>query len=185
MAVKKRRHTPDQVVRKLREADRLLAEGKDVSEVAKHLEISEQTYHRWRNQYGGLKADDAKRLKELAHENTALKRIVADKESRDRRPQGDRKGKLLSPARRRSAVLMLQDRLELSERRVCLIVGQHRSTQRREVIRTKGDDALRARLHAFSRKHKRWGYRKAWGVLRYEGWSPTARRSGACGERRA
>ncbi len=80
MAVKKRRHTPDQVVRKLREADRLLAEGKDVSEVAKHLEISEQTYHRWRNQYGGLKADDAKRLKELAHENTALKRIVADKE---------------------------------------------------------------------------------------------------------
>jgi len=80
MAVKKCRHTPDQVVRKLREADRLLAEGKDVSEVAKHLEISEQTYHRWRNQYGGLKADDAKRLKELASENTALKRIVADKE---------------------------------------------------------------------------------------------------------
>jgi len=80
MAVKKRRHTPDQVVRKLREADRLLAEGRVISEVAKHLEISEQTYHRWRNQYGGLKADDAKRLKELANENTALKRIVADKE---------------------------------------------------------------------------------------------------------
>jgi len=48
------------------EADRLLVEGKDISEVAKHLEISDQTYHRWRNQYGGLKADDAKRLKELA-----------------------------------------------------------------------------------------------------------------------
>jgi transposase len=78
--VKKRRHTPDQVVRKLREADRLLAEGKNVPEVAKHLEISEQTYHRWRNQYGGLKADDAKRLKELGNENTRLKRIVADKE---------------------------------------------------------------------------------------------------------
>jgi transposase-like protein len=80
MAVRKRRHTPDQVVRKLREADRLLAEGRVISEVAKHLEISEQTYHRWRNQYGGLKADDANRLKELANENTALKRIVADKE---------------------------------------------------------------------------------------------------------
>jgi putative transposase len=78
--VKRRKHTPDQVVRKLREADRLLAEGKDVTEVAKHLEISEQTYHRWRNQYGGLKADDAKRLKELGNENTRLKRIVADKE---------------------------------------------------------------------------------------------------------
>jgi len=68
------------VVRKLREADRLLAGGKDVSEVSKQLEISEQTYHRWRKQYGGLKADDAKRLRELAKENTRLKRIVADKE---------------------------------------------------------------------------------------------------------
>jgi putative transposase len=78
--VKRRKHTPDQVVRKLREADRLLAEGKDVPEVAKHLEISEQTYHRWRKQFGGLKPDDAKRLKELSNENTRLKRIVADKE---------------------------------------------------------------------------------------------------------
>ncbi len=78
--MKRRKHTPDQVVRKLREADRLLAEDKDVAEVAKHLEISEQTYHRWRKQYGGLKADDAKRLKQLANENTRLKHIVADKE---------------------------------------------------------------------------------------------------------
>lgn len=78
--MKRRKHTPDQVVRKLREADRLLAEGKQIPEVVKHLEISEQTYHRWRNQYGGLKADDAKRLKELASENSRLKRIVADKE---------------------------------------------------------------------------------------------------------
>lgn len=78
--MKKRRHTPDQIVRKLREADKLLAEGKEVPEVAKHLEISEATYHRWRNQYGGLKANDAKRLKDLSKENTRLKRIVADKE---------------------------------------------------------------------------------------------------------
>jgi hypothetical protein len=48
--------------------------------VARHLEASEQTYHRWRNQYGGMKADDAKRLRELERENAALKRIVADKE---------------------------------------------------------------------------------------------------------
>ena len=65
---------------------------------------------------------------------------------------------------------MFQDRTRAVGARACQIVGQHRSTQRREVIRTKGDDALRARLHAFSRKHKRWGYRKAWGVLRNEGW---------------
>ena len=71
---------PEQIIRKLREADRLLAEGHQVPEVAKHLEVSEATYHRWRAQYGGLKADDAKRLKELAAENTRLKRLLAEAE---------------------------------------------------------------------------------------------------------
>jgi len=78
--VKRRRHTPEQIIRKLREADRLLAEGAEVPEVAKALEVSEQTLHRWRAQYGGMKADDAKELRELRRENARLKRIVADKE---------------------------------------------------------------------------------------------------------
>lgn len=78
--MKRRRHTPEQVIRKLREADRMLGEGKTIPEVAKALEVSENTYHRWRNQFGGMKADDAKRLKELERENATLKRIVADKE---------------------------------------------------------------------------------------------------------
>ena len=74
----RRRHTPEQIVRKLREADRLLGEGMELPEVWKHLEVSEATYHRWRNQFGGMKADDVKRLKELEVENARLKRIVAD-----------------------------------------------------------------------------------------------------------
>jgi putative transposase len=78
--MKRRRHTPEQIIRKLREADRLLAEGHDVSEVAKQLEVSEATYHRWRAQYGGLKVDDAKRLKELVGENAWLKRLLAEAE---------------------------------------------------------------------------------------------------------
>jgi putative transposase len=77
---RRRRHTPEQIVRKLREVDRLLNEGADVAAVARHLEVSEQTYHRWRAQFGGMKADDVKRLKELEAENARLKRIVADKE---------------------------------------------------------------------------------------------------------
>jgi putative transposase len=76
--VKKRRHTPEQIIRKLREAERLLGEGKQVAEVAKALEVSEQTFHRWRNTYGGMKAEDVKRLKELEKENRDLKQIVAD-----------------------------------------------------------------------------------------------------------
>lgn len=78
--MKRRRHTPEQIVRKLREADRLLAEGTAVPELCKALEVSEQTYHRWRAQYGAMKADDVKRLKELERENAQLKRLVADKE---------------------------------------------------------------------------------------------------------
>jgi len=76
--MKRRRHTPEQVIRKLREADRLLAEGRTTAEVARHLEVSENTYHRWQRQFGGMKADDAKRLRELERENARLKRIVAD-----------------------------------------------------------------------------------------------------------
>ncbi len=76
--MKRTRHTPQQVIRKLREADRMLAEQKAVAEVAKELGVSENTYHRWRNQYGGMKADDVKRLRELERENKQLKAIVAD-----------------------------------------------------------------------------------------------------------
>jgi transposase-like protein len=76
--MKRRRHTPEQVIRKLREAERMLGEGKTIPEAAKELGVSEQTYRRWRNQYGGMKANDAKRLKELERENQQLKRIVAD-----------------------------------------------------------------------------------------------------------
>jgi putative transposase len=78
--MKRRRHTPEQIVRKLREADRMLGEGSEVPEVCKALEVSEATYHRWRAQFGGMKADDVKRLKELERENCQLKRLVADKE---------------------------------------------------------------------------------------------------------
>lgn len=76
--MKAKRHTPSQVIAKLRQAERLLGEGKSIPEVAKDLEISENTFHRWRNQYGGMKADNAKRLKELERENAKLKGIVAD-----------------------------------------------------------------------------------------------------------
>ena len=74
----RRRHTPEQIIRKLREAERLIGEGATIAQAAKQLGISEQTFHRWRNQYGGMKADDAKRLRQLERENARLKKIVAD-----------------------------------------------------------------------------------------------------------
>ena len=80
MSTQRKRHTPEQIVRKLGRADRFLAEGKTVADVCRELEVAEQTYYRWRNQYGGMKADDAKRLKELEKQNATLKRLLAEAE---------------------------------------------------------------------------------------------------------
>jgi len=77
--MKRKRHTPEQIVRKLREGDRMLNEGTELTEVLRHLEVSESSWHRWRAQYGGMKSDEVKRLRELERENARLKKIVADK----------------------------------------------------------------------------------------------------------
>jgi len=75
---KRRRHTPEQIIRKLAEGHKLLAGGQELDEVSRHLEIAESTWHRWIAQYGGMKANDAKRLKELESENARLKKLVAN-----------------------------------------------------------------------------------------------------------
>ena len=75
---KRRRHTPDQIIRKLAEGNKLLASGQELDTVCRHLEIAESTWHRWLAQYGGMKAHDAKRLKELEAENARLKKLVAN-----------------------------------------------------------------------------------------------------------
>jgi putative transposase len=76
----RRRHTPDQIIRKLAEGHKLLAAGTELDAVCRHLEIADSTWHRWIAQYGGMKANDAKRLKELEIENARLKRLLADAE---------------------------------------------------------------------------------------------------------
>src|ERR1019366_6867781 len=127
--MKGRKHTAEQVIRKLREGERLAAEGKNVAEVARELEISEQTYSRWRNQYG--------------HEG-GRRQGAAPAEGRERaaqagcrRPhpgqpdaQGGCPGKLLSPSRRRDAVVHLREVFGVSERRGCRGAGQPRTTPR-------------------------------------------------------
>ncbi|MCW5775735.1 MAG: transposase [Phycisphaeraceae bacterium] len=99
--MKRTRHTPEQIVTKLREAEAMLASGKTVGQVVQALGVSEPTFNRWRNQYGGMKAEEVRRLKELEVENARLKKAVADltldnqilKEANDylgkpRRPRG-------------------------------------------------------------------------------------------------
>lgn len=80
MTRKRKRHTPEQIVKKLRDADAMLNAGKDEATVLQTLEVSQSTYERWRRQYGGMKAEEAKRLKQLEDENKRLKEIVAEQQ---------------------------------------------------------------------------------------------------------
>ncbi len=74
----KRSYRPEEIINKLREAEVLLCQGSTIGEAARKIEVSEQTYYRWRREYGGMRIEQVKRLKELEKENTRLKRIVAD-----------------------------------------------------------------------------------------------------------
>ena len=75
---KRKRHSAEQIVKKLRDADAMLAAGRSVGEVLQSLEVSEATLSRWRSQYGGMKSEEAKRLKTLEEENSRLKKIIGD-----------------------------------------------------------------------------------------------------------
>jgi transposase-like protein len=77
-AKRRKRHSPEQIVKKLRDADAMLSSGKDEAAVLQALEVSESTYLRWRNQYGGMKSEEARRLKTLEEENKRLKEVVAE-----------------------------------------------------------------------------------------------------------
>ncbi|MBF6150375.1 IS3 family transposase, partial [Nocardia nova] len=148
--------------------------GKDIAEVCRTLQITEATYYRWRNQFGGLKADDAKRLKDLERENSTLKRLLAEAELEKAALKEIAKGKLLDPERRRAAVAHLMRVLEVSERFACRVTGQHRSTQRRPPTAQDPSDpdaALRAWLRTWARSHPRQGFRRAYHDARAEGWT--------------
>ena len=74
----RRTYAPEQIINKLREAEILLSQGSTVAEASRRLGVTEQTYYRWRREYGGMRVEQAKRLKELEKENARLKRLVAD-----------------------------------------------------------------------------------------------------------
>lgn len=78
LSMKGKKHSPEQIIKKLREADAMIAMDKTIGQVVQALEISEQTLSRWRNQYGGMKSEEAKRLKELEIENKRLKKLLAE-----------------------------------------------------------------------------------------------------------
>jgi len=124
-----KRAKPEDIIAKLREVEVRLSQGESVGMAAKSIGVTEQTYYRWRKEYGGLQVNQAKRLK-----------------------------KVLSPSRKRQAVDHVTDELDVSERRACRVVGQHRSTQRRLPTPRSDQENLTQAVINLAKNYGRCGY---------------------------
>ncbi|MFN9422322.1 IS3 family transposase [Gemmatimonas sp.] len=162
----RKRHKPEEIVAKLRQVDVMVSQGQHVADAVRSIGVTEVTYYRWRQEFGGLKLDQVKRLKEVEAENARLRRAVADLTLDKLILQEAGSGKLLSPARRRACIEHVRTELKLSERRVCRVLGQHRSTQRRIPQGRDDEERLTADLIELARRHGRLGYRKIAEMLR-------------------
>jgi transposase len=121
-----KRYKPEQIMTLLRQVEVVVANGQLTPQACQEAGISEQTFYRWRKEYGGLKLDQAKRLKALEQENAKLKRLVAELSLEKTDPAGRGGGKLVSPERRRGAVAQARAKYGISERWACRLLHQWR-----------------------------------------------------------
>ncbi|NTZ43178.1 IS3 family transposase [Altererythrobacter sp. SALINAS58] len=171
-----KKHKPEEIIGKLREAEIVLAQGGTTADACRRIGVTEQTYYRWRREYGGLKVDQARRMKELEKENTRLRRAVSDLTLDKLILQEAAPGKLLSPARRRRCIDHIRGMMPVSERRVCRVLGQHRSTQRKVPCGADDEQALTEDIIALAKQYGRYGYRRVTALLRDAGWHVNRKR---------
>jgi putative transposase len=162
----RKRYKPEEIVAKLRQVYVLISQGQNMVDAIRQIGVSEVTYYRWRQEFGGLKIEQVKRLKDLELENSRLRKAVSDLTL----DTGGCSGKLLSPARRRACIEQVRAQLHVSERRACAALGQHRSTQRKLPRGRDDEQRLTADIIALARQYGRYGYRKVAELLRQAGW---------------
>ncbi|MDO8978179.1 MAG: IS3 family transposase [Bradyrhizobiaceae bacterium PARB1] len=166
----KKRFKAEQIVVLLRQIEVLMSQGKAAPVACREAGISQQSYYRWRKEYGGLELDQAKRMKDLERENVRLKRLVADLSLEKQVLKDVAFGKLVSPERRRQAVEGIRGKYGLSERQACRIVGQPRGTQRYSTIVRADEDALTRAIVSLASQYGRYGYRRITSLLVDAGW---------------
>ena len=137
-----KKHKPEEIVAKLRQVDVFLSQGRSVGEAVRSIGMTQFTYYRWRKEFGGLKGDQVKRLKELEKENDRLRKAVSDLTLGEADPERGCLGKLLSPFRRRRFVDHVKVKFSVSERFARKVLGQHRSTQRKKPQSRPDEEAL-------------------------------------------
>ncbi|MGA1753777.1 MAG: IS3 family transposase [Pontimonas sp.] len=165
-----KRHKPEEIVAKLRQVDVLVGQGRPRIDAIRQVQITEHTYYRWRKQYGGMGTDQLKELKRLQRENERLRRAVSDLTLDKLILAEAAKGKLLSPARRRSCIDLVRGKYNVSERRACQILKQHRSTHRYVQKSRDNEDLLVRDMIELARQYGRYGYRRIAAMLRDAGW---------------
>ncbi|WP_149781040.1 IS3 family transposase [Roseovarius litoreus] len=165
-----KRETPEGIVSKLRQIEVLQGQGMTVADASRQIGITEQTFYRWRKQYGGMSRGQLKRLKELEKENQRLRRAVSDLTLDKLILAEAAKGKLLSPSRRRRCIDHVRQALGISERRACRTLGQHRSTQRKVPRGRPDEERLTEDIIELARQYGRYGYRPVTALLNQSGW---------------
>ncbi|MEQ9811329.1 MAG: IS3 family transposase [Azospirillaceae bacterium] len=166
----RKRYKPEEIVAKLRQVDVLHSQGLSMAEAIRRIGVSEVSFYRWRNEYGGMSGDQLRRLKALEKENERLRRAVSDLTLDAQILKEAAPGKLLNPSRRRRCIDHVRSRLGVSERRACQVLGQYRSTQRREPRGRSDEEALVSDMIALARQYGRYGYRRIATLLRNAGW---------------
>ncbi|WP_317959661.1 IS3 family transposase [Phaeobacter inhibens] len=161
----------EEIVSKLRQVEVLTGQGMPRLDAIRQIGVVEQTYYRWRKQYGGMGVDQLKELKRLQKENARLRRAVSDLTLDKLILKEAAPGKLLSPARRRACIAHVRSQFKISERRACRVLGQHRSTQRRIPRGRPDEEHLVADMIELARQYGRYGYRRVAVLLREAGWS--------------
>ncbi|MGR3269842.1 IS3 family transposase [Thalassococcus profundi] len=171
-----KKHEPEEIVAKLRQVDVLVSQGRSVAEAVRTIGVTQFTYCRWRKEYGGLKTNQVKGLKELEKENERLRKAVSDLTLEKLILREAAFGKLLSPARRRACVDHVRQKFRVSERFACRVLGQHRSTQRKVPRGRPDEEALTADIIALASQYGRYGYRRITALLRDAGWAVNVKR---------
>ena len=165
-----------QIINQLRRAEVALANGKRVKQVCRELGVSEQTYYRWRKEYGGNEGEPGEAAQGAREAKPATEAGGGGSDGGQHDFEGSVQGKLLSPERRRRCVVHVRQRLGASERKACRVLRQARSTQRRIPKRREDEEALRQDVVKVARRFGRYGYRMVTGMLRTEGWAVNHKR---------
>ncbi|MFK7839329.1 MAG: IS3 family transposase [Bdellovibrionales bacterium] len=165
-----KRYTAEQIIKILREVEIYTSRGQTVEQAVRACSISEQTYYRWRKEYGGINIDQAKRFKDMEKENLRLRKAVSDLTLDKLILEEALFGKVLSPSARRECVDHVTQKLGVSERRACSVIKQPRSTQRREPIKRDDEDALTKAIIRLACEYGSYGYRRITAFLQAEGW---------------